>query len=50
MTLVRDAVEAGDFLTGVVKDGDLVLLKASRGVKLEQAIDTLRLSFSSLEP
>jgi len=50
LTLVRDAVEAGDFLTGVVKDGDLVLLKASRGVKLEQAIDTLRLSFSSLEP
>ena len=50
LTLVRDAVEAGDFLTGVVGDGDLVLLKGSRGVKLEQAIDTLRLSFSSLEP
>jgi UDP-N-acetylmuramoyl-tripeptide--D-alanyl-D-alanine ligase len=50
LKIVRDAVEAGDLLTGLVRSGDLVLLKGSRGVKLEQAIDTIRLSFSSLEP
>ncbi len=47
---VRDAVEVGDFLVRTLQKGDLVLMKASRGVGLEQAIDTLRLSFSSLEP
>ena len=47
---VHDAVAAGDFLTSLVKDGDLVLLKGSRRVRLEQAVNTLRLSFSSLEP
>ena len=47
---VRDAVEAGDLVAEIVRKGDLVLIKASRGVALEQVIDTLRLSFASLEP
>jgi len=50
LVFVRDAVEAGDFLARTVQTGDLVLMKASRGVGLEQAIDTVRLSFTSLEP
>ena len=50
LVFVRDAVEAGDFLARTVGTGDLVLLKASRAVGLEQAIDTVRLSFTSLEP
>ena len=47
---VRDAVEAGDLLIQTLRSGDLALMKGSRGVRLEQAIDTLRLSFSSMEP
>ena len=50
LVFVRDAVEAGDYLARTVGTGDLVLLKASRAVGLEQAIDTIRLSFTSLEP
>ncbi|HXY77337.1 MAG TPA: UDP-N-acetylmuramoyl-tripeptide--D-alanyl-D-alanine ligase [Candidatus Acidoferrales bacterium] len=32
--------EAGDWLAKQTRDGDLVLLKASRGVKLEKALET----------
>jgi UDP-N-acetylmuramoyl-tripeptide--D-alanyl-D-alanine ligase len=32
--------EAGDWLARETKDGDVVLLKASRGVKLERALET----------
>jgi len=32
--------EAGDWLARETRDGDLVLLKASRGVKLERALET----------
>ncbi len=32
--------EAGEWLRHNVKPGDLVLVKASRGVRLERAIDT----------
>ena len=32
--------EAGEWLAREVRDGDVVLLKASRGVKLEKALDT----------
>jgi UDP-N-acetylmuramoyl-tripeptide--D-alanyl-D-alanine ligase len=31
--------EAGDWLARETRDGDVVLLKASRGVKLEKALD-----------
>lgn len=34
--------EAGDWLAGNTRDGDIVLLKASRGVKLERALETWR--------
>lgn len=50
LRFVRDAVDAGDYLVQTLQKDDLVLLKGSRGVRLEQALDTLRLSFSSLEP
>ena len=50
MTFVQDAVQAGDFLLRTVKKGDVVLLKGSRGVKLEQALNTLRANLGSLEP
>ena len=44
-----DAVETGDILTRTVRNGDVVLIKCSRGVKLEQALNTLRAAFSSME-
>ena len=50
LRFARNAVDAGDYLVQTVKKDDLVLLKGSRGIRLEQALDTLRLSFSSLEP
>lgn len=50
LKFVHGAVKAGELLAGIVKKGDVVLVKGSRGVKLEQAINTLRASFSSLEP
>ena len=34
--------EAGEWLAREARDGDVVLLKASRGVKLERALDTWR--------
>jgi UDP-N-acetylmuramoyl-tripeptide--D-alanyl-D-alanine ligase len=50
LKFTRDAIQAGDVLARTVKKGDLVLIKGSRGVRLEQAINTLRAAFSSLEP
>lgn len=34
--------EAGAWLRGMVREGDVVLLKASRGVRLERALEALR--------
>jgi UDP-N-acetylmuramoyl-tripeptide--D-alanyl-D-alanine ligase len=45
-----DAVQAGELLARTVKSGDVVLIKGSRGVKLEQALNTLRAAFASMEP
>jgi UDP-N-acetylmuramoyl-tripeptide--D-alanyl-D-alanine ligase len=50
LQFAADAVQAGELLTRAVKPGDVVLIKGSRGVKLEQALNTLRASFSSMEP
>jgi UDP-N-acetylmuramoyl-tripeptide--D-alanyl-D-alanine ligase len=36
-----DAAEAADFLPGFLAAGDLVLLKASRGVRLERVVEAL---------
>jgi len=32
--------EAGEWLASEARDGDVILLKASRGVKLEKALET----------
>ena len=50
LRFVRDALQAGDLLARTLKKGDVVLIKGSRGVKLEQAINTVRAAFSSMEP
>jgi UDP-N-acetylmuramoyl-tripeptide--D-alanyl-D-alanine ligase len=34
--------EAGDWLANGARDGDVVLLKASRGVRLEKALEVWR--------
>jgi UDP-N-acetylmuramoyl-tripeptide--D-alanyl-D-alanine ligase len=50
LKFMRDAVQAGDLLARTVTKGDVVLVKGSRGVRLEQTINTLRAAFSSMEP
>lgn len=50
LKFVPDSVQAGEFLARTVTAGDLILIKGSRGVKLEQALNTLRAAFTSLEP
>src|SRR3989475_4874480 len=50
LKFVGDALQAGDLLACTVKEGDVVLIKASRGVKLEQTLNTLRAAFASMEP
>ncbi len=45
-----DAVQAGEILARTIKSGDVVLIKGSRGVKLERTLNTLRAAFSSMEP
>src|SRR5262249_4390817 len=44
------AADAGEFLNGILRRGDVVLMKGSRGVKLEQALSALRSKFSGAEP
>jgi len=50
LKFVGDALQAGDLLARTVKEGDVVLIKASRGVKLEQTLNTLRAALASMEP
>lgn len=49
LRFAADAAKAGDILAHEVKSGDVVLVKGSRGVKLEQVLDALRVSHSGLE-
>jgi len=42
VTVVKDAVEAGECLKTLVKRGDIVLIKASRGVQMERVFDAVR--------
>ena len=45
-----DEVVGQNHIAQTLKKGDVVLIKGSRGVKLEQAINTVRAAFSSMEP
>jgi UDP-N-acetylmuramoyl-tripeptide--D-alanyl-D-alanine ligase len=38
---VVDAAAAADHLKRIVRQGDVVLVKASRGMKMEQVVQTL---------
>ena len=44
-----DSMEAGKILSEVVRSGDVILVKGSRGVKLEHVLNALHSSFSSRE-
>jgi UDP-N-acetylmuramyl pentapeptide synthase len=46
---MTDATEAGEFLAKTARSGDVILIKGSRGVKLEKAMNALRARFASLE-
>lgn len=42
VSVVKDATEAGALLKTIVKPGDAVLIKASRGAKMERVLDAVR--------
>jgi UDP-N-acetylmuramoyl-tripeptide--D-alanyl-D-alanine ligase len=49
LKFMADASEAGEFLAQTARSGDVILIKGSRGVKLEKAMNALRARFASLE-
>jgi UDP-N-acetylmuramoyl-tripeptide--D-alanyl-D-alanine ligase len=46
---VESPEEAGEWLASELRPGDAVLLKASRGVKLERALEVLQQKFKPLQ-
>jgi UDP-N-acetylmuramyl pentapeptide synthase len=49
LKFANDSAEAGKMLSAVVRKGDVVLVKGSRGVKLELVLNALYSSFSRRE-
>jgi len=49
LKFMADASDAGEFLAQIARSGDVILIKGSRGVKLEKAMNALRARFTSLE-
>jgi len=49
LKFAKDSTEAGRMLSEVIKSGDVVLVKGSRGVKLENVLNALHSGFSSRE-
>ena len=42
--------QAADFLSGFVKAGDLLLVKGSRGVKMERVVESLLARYAADSP
>ena len=49
LRFAANATEAGEILSREIRPGDVVLVKGSRGVKLENVLNALRSTFSSEE-
>jgi UDP-N-acetylmuramoyl-tripeptide--D-alanyl-D-alanine ligase len=49
LRFAADAAEAGDLLVREVRNGDVILVKGSRGVKLERVLDALRAAHPGME-